>query len=385
MILRGGNLHPRSRRPMGLAWRATLYVSLLILSMALVCGATVVSAFRTDTAQHARRAGLDIANLGAGIIAQRIQADDLAGLQRAASRTEARSHVARVSIHDAEGRILAQAGVAGTPMSLRALHSAIEARAAGSLARNDIVWTVSPATTEGPNPQIVGWISVGVSRGVLERENFPALAPFFFFFIAFFVIAAPLTVMIVRKHAAPLGELTAFAERISNQGFGEQISIKTGDEFEKLANAFNEMIARLEASMKRIQRLAYVDPATQLPNAERFSRELEAHAARNGGGAAMNGAMGAVIVLHLDRLGKLLETLEQEAAVDLMTRVAERIKVGVRNVDRLERVQAAAERPTLAARLGANEFALLTPSLASEEEAARFAQMAAQSINQPFD
>ncbi|MGE3248737.1 MAG: putative bifunctional diguanylate cyclase/phosphodiesterase [Hyphomonadaceae bacterium] len=366
-------------RPLGLAGRASLYVALLVLSMAVVCVGTVVTAFRVDTAQHARRLAFDMAGLSGSLVAQRIATHDFAALERAVARMASPRHVTHASVHDLQGRTIAQAGAPATPMQARAVRDSLAQQMQGSVVTNDTVWTATPVRI---NDRVVGAVSVGVSRGELEAQNFPALAPFFLFFIAFVLVAAPLTVMVVRKRAQPLGELTAFAERISEKGLsGGQIDIRTGDEFEKLASAFNQMVARLEASMRRIQKLAYLDAATQLANQERFSRALKEYLARPEGAHGI----GAVIVLDLDRLRRLLETLGESAAQDLLTRVAERLRVAVRNVDRMVRVQGAGDNPSLLARLRAHEFAVLAPSFAHEDEVARFAQMLASSINQPFD
>ena len=55
--------------------------------------------------------------------------------------------------------------------------------------------------------------------------------------------------------------------------------------------------------MRRMQELAFVDPATQLPNHDRFVREMDyqiLHA---------KGEAGAVAVFELQRLPRLMQTL----------------------------------------------------------------------------
>lgn len=374
----GGALPFRKGRPLGLAGRASLYVGALVGSMAIVCAFTVYSGFRASTVQQAKSVA-EVTQIGAPVMARYIVANDTASVRRAARTIEARGGYFRsVSILDAEGRVLAQRGVAAADPRTRSIRSAQAAGAGGTLVTGDMVWSTAPLSYEG---RIVGWLNVGVSRSALEAQNLPVLAPFLILFLAFMAVAAPLTVLLVRRQARPLGELTTFAEQISEKGLaGGQIEIKTGDEFEKLANAFNNMIARLESSMRRIQKLAYVDPQTQLPNGERFAREVQNFLARPGA----DESIGALIVLDLERLRRLLETLGQEASQDLMTGVAERLRAAVRSVDRMVRVQSAAERPTFLARLRPHEFALLTPGFGDEDEVARFAQIVTASINQPF-
>lgn len=367
------------RRALGLTGRATLYVFALVAAMAIVCSATVLGAFRADTAQNAKKLAFMMSGVVERVVAQRIEDGDIAGLTRGVEQMAAPSFVDHASIYDAEGRRLAVSGERGSPMQGRALRVGRESGDAGSVVTNDMVWTAAPL--RGADGAVKGWISLGISREQMMQENLPALAPFFLFFLAFTVVAGPLTVMAVRSRVRPLHELTRFAERISKEGLGQRLELKTGDEFEQLATSFNSMIGKLEASMQRIQRLAYVDPATQLPNAERFVLDTDIFLKR----PRQANECAAVIVFDLDRLRKMQETLGHEALQDLISVVAERLRVVTRNVDRLVRVQSAAERPTTLARLRGHEFALLAPSFANEAEAARFAQTLVSFVNQPFD
>lgn len=369
----------RMRRPLGLAGRATLYVIALVAAMAIVCAATVFGAFRADTAQNAKKLAFMMSNVVERVVAQRIEEGDAAGLDRGVRQLAAPSFIDHASIYDVQGRRLAIAGSSGSPMQGRALRAARESGVAGSVVTEDMVWTVAPL--RGADGAIAGWLTIGVSRGQMMQENLPALAPFFLFFLAFTAVAGPLTVMAVRSRARPLHDLARFAERISREGLGQRIEIKTGDEFEQLATSFNSMIGKLEASMQRIQRLAYVDHATQLPNAERFALDTDIFLKR----PRQPNECAAVIVFDLDRLRKMQETLGHDALQDLLSQTAERLRVVARNVDRLVRVQSAAERPAVLARLRGHEFAVLAPSFANEAEAARFAQTLVSFVNQPFD
>jgi len=369
----------RDGRPLGLAGRATLYVIALMVAMALVCAVAVFGAFRADTSQNAQRIAFLISGVVERVVAQRIEANDEEGLRRGVRQIAAASFVEHAAIYNAEGERLVRAGIHETPMQGRAVRRARELGQPDSVATDSLVWTATPL--HAADGRIVGLMSIGVSRERMMAENLPALAPFFLLFVAFVLVAGPLTVIAVRNRVRPLRLLTEFAERISTEGLGRRIDLKSGDEFEQLATAFNGMIGKLESSVQRIQRLAYVDPATQLPNAERFTLEVDAFLRR----PRVDGESAAVIVFNLDRLGKVMQTLGQEALQDLLLRVSERLRVVVRNVDRLVRVQSAAERPTVLARLRASEFALLCPSFANEAEAARFTQMLVSFVNQSFD
>jgi EAL domain-containing protein (putative c-di-GMP-specific phosphodiesterase class I) len=57
----------------------------------------------------------------------------------------------------------------------------------------------------------------------------------------------------------------------------------------------------------------------------------------------------------------------------------------VRTVDRVVRIRAHGQRGAIAARLGASEFAVFVPDIASTADAARFAQHLNAALDQPFD
>jgi EAL domain-containing protein (putative c-di-GMP-specific phosphodiesterase class I)/GGDEF domain-containing protein len=132
--------------------------------------------------------------------------------------------------------------------------------------------------------------------------------------------------------------------------------------------------------MRQIQEIAFVDPATRLPNHDRFLREVDYSILQTKEGQA-----GAVAVFELQRLPKLMQTLEPDAARDFLRVVAERFTIATRTVDRIVRVTAQSEHPAVAARIGVVEFAVFTPGLTSTAEAARFAQHMNAALNQPFD
>jgi EAL domain-containing protein (putative c-di-GMP-specific phosphodiesterase class I)/HAMP domain-containing protein len=191
------------------------------------------------------------------------------------------------------------------------------------------------------------------------------------------LVSIPLTIALVRRVTAPLRQLTAFAEQIGAHRLTMQIDIKTGDEFETLARAFNHMIARLDASMRRIQRLAFVDPVTDLPNADRLQRDLRAAI----DASVRGGAPGALFLLHLDRLHRATETLGQEAAHELLAAAAARLVGAVKAADPWANIDGASAPPPMLARIAGNEFAVLFASLPRGVEL----RALATALIQPFD
>ncbi|NJR20510.1 MAG: diguanylate cyclase [Hyphomonadaceae bacterium] len=111
------------------------------------------------------------------------------------------------------------------------------------------------------------------------------------------------------RSTEPLRDLTVFTQQTNLKRLGARVDVRTGDELEDLARAINRMMQRLDASMKRIQQLAFVDTVTELPNRERFRQETDEAAKSN----TANNLVGAVISIDVDKFVSVQETLGQVA------------------------------------------------------------------------
>lgn len=367
------------RRPKGLAARAALFTCVLLTVTAVLSAATVLYGAQRESARHqlnvTRGLAVHLSNISGDMLAQ----GDMQSLAVMSQQTAARTEVTRLAIYDSSGAIIVQAD--GTPaesaVTLRVARRVLETRelsyerAAGGLAIG------APIVREG---QVVGVALIMWDNMAYRFEALPALAPFLLILACLVLAAIPITAHFVRKMAAPLDALSAFAERIADNGEAVPIDLKTGDEFETLATAFNKMIGRLNASMKQIQEIAFVDPVTRLPNHDRFVREVDHAIIQHGEEGA-----GAVAIFELQRLPKLLQTLDADATRDFLRVIAERFVSSVRTVDRVVRVRSKDQQTAMPARLSAAEFAVFIPETATQGDAARFAQHLNAALNQTFE
>jgi EAL domain-containing protein (putative c-di-GMP-specific phosphodiesterase class I) len=90
-------------------------------------------------------------------------------------------------------------------------------------------------------------------------------------------------------------------------------------------------------------------------------------------------------VFELQRLPKLLQTLDQDAARDFLRVVAERFVASTRTVDRVVRLRSKEQQQAMPARLSAAEFAVFVPEGVSQSDAARFGQHLNAALNQTFE
>lgn len=365
-------------RPRGLAARAVvLTTGLIVLTAALCLGIVLVGAQREGARQQlaiTHDLTTHLATRVAGVIAR----DNTPLLQQMISGAVQRDDVRAITIRDAQGDVLA---LAGGSVSDHALMDRITARV---LAEGEVIYTREGGVLSVAAPIMRGEERLGVAIRMWEPDAyrfdpFASLAPFLTLLALLALVALPVTALLVRGAIAPLDQLSEFAERVARDGQAAPIEIRTGDEFETLAKAFNKMIARLDDSMRKIQEIAFVDPATQLPNHDRFVREVDFHILQ------AKGEAGAVAVFELQRLPKLMQTLDPSATRDFLRTVAERFTMATRTVDSVVRLTGREEAPAIPARIGAVEFAVFAPALASPADAARFAQHLNAALNQPFD
>lgn len=200
------------------------------------------------------------------------------------------------------------------------------------------------------------------------------------FFLALFALGLvlPVAAIAIGRAMRPIAQLTEAARQASTKSLDVRIEVKTGDELEVLANAFNRMLARIDANLKRIHRLAYVDMVTELPNRERFRKEVERVARR----AVEDNKRGAVLFLDLDRFKRVNDSLGIGEGDRLLEMVARRLRETARACDLANGSEG---EPSLVARLGGDEFTLMLPQIDNEADAARIGQQIIGAIRRPFE
>jgi|CXWL01.1.fsa_nt_gi EAL domain-containing protein (putative c-di-GMP-specific phosphodiesterase class I)/HAMP domain-containing protein len=374
-----------ARRPIGLATRAVAFTIGLVTLVALVATASVWFGAEQERTRHQRDLAQRSSHTWADSMKLVMTGEDPAGIDAIEPEIHEwlgrRNDIRLVSAMDVSGRVLGQGARDQADLAIGAelmRETLSSGQAVVRPVRNDGSLAVSlPIIDDG---RLLGATVIFWTRDSYRFSVLLALAPFFLFLGALLLVAIPVAIGMVRRSIAPLDTLTSFAERIAASGNVTPIELKTGDEFETLANAFNHMIAKLDASLRHIQQVAFVDPVTQLPNQDRFQRDVDSFILQ----AKESEDAGAVLLIEFQRLPKLLQTLDPDAARDLVRLVADRFTSAVRTVDRLVRMKPAAEG-AIAARVGGHDFAVFAPGIGSPAEAARLAQHLNAALNQPFE
>jgi len=372
---------PKLTLPRGLAARAVLFVTLLMTVTATLSAVIVLLGAHREGVRQQAQITQDLTRYlagRAGEVMSRGRSEVLSRMIEGASRQD---NVRSLSIRDTEGQVLAQDGDRDASLvealALRVLATGAPVSSRG---RGGVIGVGAPIRQEG---RLIGVALRTWDRDAYRFDVVPALAPFLLILACLVLAAVYLTAHTVRRAVAPLNVLAQFASRLGERGQAAPLDVRTGDEFETLAKALNHMTKRLEASMRQIQEIAFVDPSTRLPNQERLQREINFFILQ--GASDGKDATAAVAVFELLRLTRLMQTLDPEASRDLLRTVAERFTGAVRTVDRFVRLNGASERAAMAARLGGVEFGVFVPGVASLADAARFAQHLNAALNQPFE
>jgi len=103
---------------------------------------------------------------------------------------------------------------------------------------------------------------------VLSQSRAVALAPVAYFKKTFFFVVLLsvwvvlfLSIVQIRRNLIPLEKLREGTVRIGNRDFDTKVSVTSGDEFEELADSFNEMSSRLGRQFSALKAIAEIDQA----------------------------------------------------------------------------------------------------------------------------
>ena len=139
-----------------------------------------------------------------------------------------------------------------------------------------------------------------------------------------------------------------------------------------MRKANEELEQRVRERTAALQKIAYFDTATRLPNRLLLIEYLKKRIAA---GEDTEGDT-AVVLLDIDRFSFVNETMGYEAGTELLRSVANRLSRTF--------AQDAAGEPGTVGRFGADEFAVIVPGVASDVGIRDLAQRVKQAVEEPF-
>jgi len=157
------------------------------------------------------------------------------------------------------------------------------------------------------------------------------------------------SVAVARNITRPLEALASAAARIEHGDYVEPVSVQRADEIGVLASSLNHMRSGIADRERRILKLAYEDPLTDLANRSRFSIELERAITL----AAADQRKLTMFMMDLDRFKYVNDTLGHSVGDHVLREVSQRLQRTVKSAECI-------------ARLGGDEFAILVRHDADE-------------------
>ena len=177
----------------------------------------------------------------------------------------------------------------------------------------------------------------------------------------------------------PLKQLMVAVSEIGKGKLMPKISLSSKDELGQLALSFQKMADNLEKSRLNIERLAYNDSLTGLPN--RFqTHETLRHMISVAG---RNHSKMAVLFLDLDNFKRVNDTLGHQVGDQLLKEMASRLSSVLRPEDSIH-LQNQQTSSDILARLGGDEFVILLPKIDSSLDAAKVATRILDIMKIPF-
>ena len=177
----------------------------------------------------------------------------------------------------------------------------------------------------------------------------------------------------------PLKHLVRAAGEISNGNLTPDIPLTSRDEIGQLALSFQGMGRNLEKSRQKIERLAYHDSLTGLPNRLLFREYLQHMIAL----ARRETNKMAVLFLDLDNFKRVNDTLGHQVGDQLLKEMAARLMSILRAEDFVHR-ETYQETSEVLARLGGDEFIILLPKINESHDAAKVASRILEVMEEPF-
>jgi diguanylate cyclase (GGDEF)-like protein len=184
---------------------------------------------------------------------------------------------------------------------------------------------------------------------------------------AIFLTALLALAVLQRTSIYPLERLSAQLRRIREDRhyLGQPVDVRGNAEVAELAEGFNAMTAQLKELYQSLERMAFTDSLTTLPNRALFQDRLQQLILA----AQREQRAFALLIMDLDHFKEVNDTLGHPVGDRLLQEVADRLRAKLRESDTV-------------ARLGGDEFAVLLPTV-TQPHAAMAARMLLQALRTP--
>ncbi len=192
------------------------------------------------------------------------------------------------------------------------------------------------------------------------------------------LITTLLMVQVSRRLLRPIQQL---AQRCRLYAAGDnRVSFHLGreDEFGELSDALDHMKQIITESRAEVEKLAYLDPLTHLPNRRMFAEELDSLIQWS----ERHQQQLAVLFIDLDEFKHVNDIAGHDVGDQLLKMVAERLQSLLKNLG--EEIDFPVPESLLLARLGGDEFVMILPAYKREADISSIAGQIQNTLEQDF-
>jgi diguanylate cyclase (GGDEF)-like protein len=189
--------------------------------------------------------------------------------------------------------------------------------------------------------------------------------------LAALLISLAVAVLLARRFASgmlrPINRLTRAARTFGSGNLGQRVSVASSAELQEMGETFNRMAGALQEQHHQLERQAFTDSLTGIPNRALFEDRAR-HALERSAGTR---GQVAVLMIDLDDFKTVNDGLGHSAGDELIRLVAGRVRSEARPSDTL-------------ARLGGDEFAVLLEDVRGLDDALGVAERLRRRFDEPF-
>jgi diguanylate cyclase (GGDEF)-like protein len=354
-------------------WRVGLRAKFLLSSMIFTVFGVAVTAINIRQDQEVIEARLrEKARSTVTVLAENA-VDPMALLDMQALGLVLRSvralpEVVYILAFDSQGRILSN-GSGVNPHRHKVLNDPISfaaARSVGILMQTDgDTLDVSHGVYLGD--QRLGGVRIGFSLKELRGQVHASRTQNLLFGLGFILVGVLLTWRLTHTITRPIDNLIQGTRAVAGGALDTRIDIRTNDELQVLATAFNHMTENLRTTREKLLHDAIHDPLTSLPNRMLFMDRLRSALSR----ATRQGHFVAVLFLDVDGFKLINDSFGHGTGDGFLQVLARRLRTNVR-------------APDTVARLGGDEFTVLLEDLRAPQEAVFIAEQLLGSFEHSF-
>jgi diguanylate cyclase (GGDEF)-like protein len=188
-----------------------------------------------------------------------------------------------------------------------------------------------------------------------------------------------LAIAIDKLFVKPINVLSGVARAMASGDLELELEATRNDELGDLSSSFHKIRDHLRSANNEARRLARHDSLTGLANRRNFNEQLR-RALRH---AERHAQFLVVLYIDLDDFKRINDTLGRDCGDKLLTELSERLRHGLKGYEHLSNGEAQESKPMIA-RVGADEFIVLIPSLTNPRQASVAAKRILRAVSKKF-